>query len=260
MPTKIVDVILLFGDSQTQGAWEEGGFAQRLALKLYLYLASGDVYVRKLDVINRGLSGYNSEWALPVFEQVLPKKDAIGPKVKLLTLWLGGNDTCILPSAQHLPLDRFVVNLRQMVSMVQSPDSEYYSPETRIILITPAPINEAVRAATLGSRDPPIALDRKSEVTKKYAEAVIKLGQELNVPVLDVYTPIWEATDNGDPKKLERYLYDGLHLSKEGYAVLYDLLIQTIKTKFPELHYDALPMDFPGWKDLDWSNARASIL
>ena len=29
-----------------------------------------DVYARKLDVLNRGLSGYNTEWAIPVFEQV----------------------------------------------------------------------------------------------------------------------------------------------------------------------------------------------
>jgi hypothetical protein len=28
------------------------------------------VYARKLDVINRGLSGYNTDWAIPVFEQV----------------------------------------------------------------------------------------------------------------------------------------------------------------------------------------------
>jgi len=29
-----------------------------------------DVYCRKLDVVNRGLSGFNTEWAIPVFEQV----------------------------------------------------------------------------------------------------------------------------------------------------------------------------------------------
>lgn len=29
-----------------------------------------DVYARKLDVLNRGLSGYNTEWGIPVFEQV----------------------------------------------------------------------------------------------------------------------------------------------------------------------------------------------
>ncbi|KAG8917072.1 hypothetical protein FRC00_014068 [Tulasnella sp. 408] len=70
MPTKIVDQILLVGDSITQGAWEEGGFAQRLA----------HVYARKLDVINRGLSGYNSEWAMPVFEQVSDRSAAVNKR------------------------------------------------------------------------------------------------------------------------------------------------------------------------------------
>lgn len=27
-------------------------------------------YSRKLDVFNRGFGGYNTEWAIPVFEQV----------------------------------------------------------------------------------------------------------------------------------------------------------------------------------------------
>jgi hypothetical protein len=30
-----------------------------------------DVYARKLDVLNRGLSGYNTEWSLQVFEKVI---------------------------------------------------------------------------------------------------------------------------------------------------------------------------------------------
>ena len=29
-----------------------------------------DVYARKLDVLNRGLSGYNTEWSIPVFKKV----------------------------------------------------------------------------------------------------------------------------------------------------------------------------------------------
>ena len=33
-------------------------------------LTPADVYNRKLDVINRGFSGYNTEWGFPVFRQV----------------------------------------------------------------------------------------------------------------------------------------------------------------------------------------------
>lgn len=35
------------------------------------YLAA---YVRKFDVINRGLSGYQTDWAIPVFEQVIRRQ------------------------------------------------------------------------------------------------------------------------------------------------------------------------------------------
>lgn len=59
MAANVLDTIVLFGDSITQGGWQPHGFAQRLAY----------VYARKLDVTNRGLSGYNTEWAIPVFEQ-----------------------------------------------------------------------------------------------------------------------------------------------------------------------------------------------
>lgn len=62
MAANVMKAILLFGDSITQGGWQPYGFAQRLAY----------VYARRLDVINRGLSGYNTEWAIPIFEQARP--------------------------------------------------------------------------------------------------------------------------------------------------------------------------------------------
>jgi lysophospholipase L1-like esterase len=73
----IQDVIMLFGDSITQGAWEDGldGFGQRLSreyARLVVLISANtgiDTYARKLDVVNRGLSGYNTDWAKPVLEQ-----------------------------------------------------------------------------------------------------------------------------------------------------------------------------------------------
>jgi len=59
MATRYQDTIVLFGDSLTQMSWnpELGGIGARVA----------DLYARKLDVLNRGYSGYNTDWALPVF-------------------------------------------------------------------------------------------------------------------------------------------------------------------------------------------------
>ncbi|KAG8898359.1 hypothetical protein FRB99_007492 [Tulasnella sp. 403] len=245
---KVIDTILLIGDSLTQGGWQEGGFAQRLAY----------VYARKLDVVNRGLSGYNSEWAMPVFEQIFPKKANTGPKVRLLVIWFGANDSCLSPSPQHLPLDLFASNIRQMISMVRSPDSAWYSPETEIILITPPPINEQARAADLASRNPPIALDRSVANSKLYVDAVTEIGRENGIPVVDMHDPIWTAT-GGDPDKLAEYLNDGLHLTKAGYTILYDRLIETIKKSYPELHHDVLPLVYKHWTELDWKNPRAYL-
>ena len=53
--------ILLFGDSITEYAFEEGGWASRLA----------HAYRRKADVVARGYSGYNSAQALRLAPHVL---------------------------------------------------------------------------------------------------------------------------------------------------------------------------------------------
>lgn len=76
------DVIMLFGDSITQQGWERSGFATKLAGRFIggVYVDQSlkphdlAAYVRKLDVLNRGVSGYQTDWAIPVFEQVIRKQ------------------------------------------------------------------------------------------------------------------------------------------------------------------------------------------
>jgi len=188
-----------------------------------------------------------------------PKRGSTGPQVKLLTIWLGANDACLEQSPQCVSVERFVQNMKTFISMVQSPDSEWYSPSTKIVLITPPPISETARAADLASRDPPLACDRTAEHSKRYVDAVLALGEEFQLPTVNVYQPIWDLTENGNPTKLAIYLGDGLHLTAAGYAILFDELMRTIQTSYPELYPEAVPMQFPPWADLNWKNARASI-
>ncbi|KZP20877.1 SGNH hydrolase [Athelia psychrophila] len=232
------NVIMLLGDSITQGGWEAGGFAQQLAYK----------YARKLDVINRGLSGYNTEWAVPVFEKCFAKQHEQQhlPKVRILTIWFGTNDAAIPPSAQHVPLAAFAANLVRMVRMITSPLSAHYSPSTRIVLITPPPVNSYMRAAELGSRDPPIHPDREFEVTRTYAEAVMDVARQEKLPVADVWTAIYNAAGCNE-RALDGYLWDGIHLNEKGYKVMYEELMKTISENLPELHYDNLPSVYPPW-------------
>ena len=82
----VQDAIMLLGDSITEFGFTSGGFATRLAGERALVTllcraemcdidphASGnntEAYVRKMDVINRGFGGYNTDLIIPVFEQV----------------------------------------------------------------------------------------------------------------------------------------------------------------------------------------------
>jgi hypothetical protein len=47
----------------------------------------------QVDVVQRGLAGYNSRQCLAVFQQML--RQVSGRQVALLTIWLGANDAAI---------------------------------------------------------------------------------------------------------------------------------------------------------------------
>lgn len=140
------------------------------------------------------------------------------PIIRLLTIWFGANDSVLPSERQHVPLVQFVTNLKHLIAIVKSPSSEYHSPETRILLISNPPVNTHQRGADLASRNPPRKCDREFELTKVYAEAVVKTAKEEGVAVADVWTVIWEAAGE-DEQTLSAYLSDGLHLNEKGYEV-----------------------------------------
>ncbi|EJU05473.1 SGNH hydrolase [Dacryopinax primogenitus] len=236
-----MDAIMLIGDSLTQGGWEPGGFAQRLAYR----------YARKMDVLNRGLSGYNTEWALEVFKQTFPRNDGGGggQKVKLLIIWFGANDAVLPPKVQHSPLPKFKENMHTLISLLRSPSSAYHSPHTRLLLITPPPFSSLQRGSILASRTPPEPLDRDQAVTRAYAQAVRELGEEQAIPVVDMYTLLWEGA-GGKEEGLDKWMQDGLHVNAAAYEVLYDHIVSTVKTHYPELHPDNLPFVFAPWDEM----------
>ncbi|KAI0728884.1 SGNH hydrolase-type esterase domain-containing protein [Fomitopsis betulina] len=246
MTTSAQDSIVLLGDSITQDGWSPYGFAQRLA----------NAYVRKLDVINRGMSGYNTDWIISVFEQSFAKQHEQQhlPKVRLLTIWLGANDAALPPSGQHVPLDRFGTNLAKLVQFVTSSSSPYYAPHTHLLLITPPPLNSYQRRVALQQEvDAEVELDRTFETTAKYAERVREVGKDVGVPVVDVWTRIWDAAGHVE-EQLSEYSYDGLHLNGRGYALVYEEIIKAITEHYPELQPEKLKPVFKLWDDIDPGN------
>ncbi|BGP13668.1 hypothetical protein JCM10213_002236 [Rhodosporidiobolus nylandii] len=232
----LMEQVIMFGDSITQGSWIAGGTGAELAHK----------WQRKLDVVNRGLSGYNTEWGLPIIKQWLPRKNERLPPIRLLTIWFGANDATLPPSPQSITLERFKENLRTIVSLLHSPSSPYYSPSTQILFITPPPVDAETRNNELASRDPPRAPDRDAARTRDFAKAVEEVAKELKAPCVDVWTAIDEKAKEA-PEGLKRYLSDGLHLTVEGYMVVTAAVIETIQRDLPHLHWDNLEQTFPHW-------------
>ena len=99
-------------------------------------------------------------------------------------IFFGANDACLPGSStgQHVPLDEYKQNIRDIV---QHPSITAQNP--RLILITPPPVDEyklEESGLVKRSTDP----QRTAEHTKKYADACRQTGEELGVPVLDIWS------------------------------------------------------------------------
>ncbi|GAB1732082.1 hypothetical protein NU195Hw_g8936t1 [Hortaea werneckii] len=272
--------IYLFGDSLTQYGYDQSqSFAWVAALSHH--------YSRKLAVINAGLSGYSTDKALSILPQILPvpsssssltSPSATSPgtsQIKLFVLFFGANDAR-LPSTgkpeQHVPLESFKSNLRAMATL---PELRAHHPETKILLITPPPVDE--RLCEQDDAGKGISYPRRTaETTAMYAQAVRDVGAELvasagggggggDIAVLDLWDrfmrvagwvpgePLVGSKDveQVDPGKggLEGLLKDGVHLTGEGNRVLFDELVGTISRTWPELDAERLGFDLPYWGD-----------
>ena len=133
-------------------------------------------YIRRLDVVNRGFSGYTSRLALGVLPDFMP--DPCQAKVRLMTIFFGANDACLPGGAQYVPLAEYSSNLEAIVR-----HASVAQHEARAILITPGPVNEH-QLANPG---------RTAANTKKYAEACREVGAKLKVPVVDLWTRFMTA-------------------------------------------------------------------
>ena len=119
--------LLLLGDSLTQQSFSIGGWGARVA----------DHFQRRLDVINRGFSGYTSPWinvALPEIFSSLVGIDAV-------TIFLGANDAALpLNHRQHVPLEMYKSYLSEIISQLL----DRSIPKHHVIVITPPPLIEKV--------------------------------------------------------------------------------------------------------------------
>ena len=206
--------IFLFGDSLTQQSFSPGGWGARVA----------DHFQRRADVLNRGFSGYNSDWAKTILPQLLVSRE----QADVVTILLGSNDAVMDGSLQHVPLDSYVQNIRGILGYIASLGIP-------TILITPPPVCDR-RLCEQANIDWP--LDRENERTSLYAKAALALGTERSIDTVDLYTSMVKEPE------YHKYLSDGLHFNAAGGEFFSKLLIPKL-----EQYLGEQKCVFPQWEN-----------
>lgn len=213
--------ILLLGDSITQQSFGAGGWGSAVA----------NWYMRRADVINRGLSGYNTRWVrhhLSTISETMPS----GGEFQFGTIFFGANDCAA--NHQHVPVAEYKANLKALVEWMHSIGIK------RVVLMTPPPMapEKHILARNLHPEDE----TRTDAAHAQYGDAMKEVGVSLGVPVVDVRGGIMHALG----ANWRDALWDGLHLSPQGNDICFQLLQRSIELHFPEIvPVDARPMLLP---------------
>ena len=152
---------------------------------------------------------------------------------------------------QHVPLTEYVTNMKTIVSHFRS------RAVPAIILITPPPVHEPSRLkhALVTYNITLKASERTNEVAGQYADAVIALGNELSLPVVNLWREFQEIDDWGTT-----LLNDGLHLTPEGNQFVGKLVLKTITENFKQLQPEKMKWDVPEWSAMaDAENAEEVV-
>lgn len=224
--------ILLLGDSLTQLGWD--GWAGQLA----------NVYQRRADVVNRGMSGYNTKW----FLEYAKESDVwMQGRVALIIIFFGANDSsdALLNPRHHIPSDEFKQNLDQLVELCEV----HYGKDVEILIVTAPPVVHHQRLTFQKERFGDKAtgeLERNMELSELYAQAAIDVAQRVNRPYVHLWK-LMQVTDNW-----ESFFIDGLHFSSKGNDFVAKAILSQIQVSYPHLVVNPCPMT------QQWANASSS--
>ncbi|KAM6913042.1 isoamyl acetate-hydrolyzing esterase 1 homolog [Xenentodon cancila] len=229
--------VILFGDSITQFSFQANGWGAEMTNKLQ----------RKCDVVNRGLSGYNSRWAkivLPRFISSQSSADNIN--IKAVTVFFGANDSALEDKNphQHVPLQEYSENLKEISRSLSSAGVS----ANKVIFITPPPVHEPAWERECILKGCP--LNRRNSAAGQYAQACVQAARQCGSDVLDLWTLMQK-----DGQDYTVYLSDGLHLSEKGNQFVAQHLWGLLESRVADL-----PFILPYWGDVNAESPESSLL
>jgi lysophospholipase L1-like esterase len=215
---------IALGDSNTEMGFGETQWLNKIA----------NMFERKLDVINRGFSGYNSKHIRYFLKDIFDEFD-IG-SITGVTILLGTNDsTNKTNTLLHVPLDKYKENMKAIINYLISIGVK----ANKIILISPPRIDEEAVYQIIGENN-----TYYDSLVKDYAQVCRDIEGDLGVLFVDINKAM-----NDD--KYKEYFYDGVHFSKSGSEFLFENLKPVLKENIEV----GLEVNFPLFTDLDTLNS-----
>ena len=181
-------------------------------------------------MVNRGFSGWNTKWVLPILDRIFPQEQEDQLHMtRLVTIFFGANDASIGPL--HVPVGDYERNLKTIAQHVQT-----HCPLAKLVFITPPPVIEHWRksyATKLNGGQLPEGweCDRSNIGVSEYIEACKRAAKAMDWPCIDIYT---DMNENREAHLNE----DGLHLNPSGYHLIYEHLLEVIHQNWQELHVE----------------------
>jgi len=213
--------VVCLGDSITQRGFdiETSGWLALLQSK----------FCRSVDIINRGFSGFNTNWLLDQIEDLITDFEA----AEIVFILMGANDSA--KDVQNVPVAKFSENLTKLVNKARDSGAK------KIVLIStpwvdgPAWLkfsNANPESSQFGQSEP----NRNEEAAKIYADSVAEVARASDCDLIDFYSEMFKRENKSS------LLCDGLHLAPSGNKLLADLVspfIETLKA----------PNQWPDWKE-----------
>ncbi|KAI3407002.1 IAH1 [Candida oxycetoniae] len=252
---------ILFGDSITQHANEiQGNFALQPALQ--------DWYIRKLDILNRGYSGYNSEHARVILPHILDAElNAEKNNVKLITIFFGTNDGFVDNNPiQPISLERYRENIDYLVSLA-------IENNIKPIVIGPSLHDPKICKKVLPHLKPGGEDATSNKRYYQYSEAAREVCKNRKVAFVDLWDEFrkdggWTrdqlfqvngSLENWEVGSLGHLLSDGVHFTGHAYKIMYDAIKKAIGKHYPEFLPDNLATNLAVWSDINPTDLKNSI-
>jgi lysophospholipase L1-like esterase len=242
------NTFLMFGDSITEYAFNQFP-GESKEPQFCLGAGLQQAYARKLQILQRGFSGYTSRDAVPLAKSILKTEhDDVSEtkKIKIAYVFFGTNDARkkgkSTDNRESIPLDKYIHNMKLTVA-------EFKKRNIPLIVIAPGLHGQALWDKV----DPQDLLTgdyRDNETNKMYHDALVEAITD--VPVIPLYDIMdqWMKSNAQDQEDFGQLLYDGIHLNGTGSRVLYDAIMDTIDKNYKHLSPFYLSYRFPYSKKL----------